>query len=194
MDLHDLAAMMSSQLHRASVPLERQLDTLKRLNVSPAPALAEALQADPSDWEEQPYTALLSRMAREGSPQVLFVDSEAAAPETMYRDLFARLAALSGGEAALEGVQEAPGAGAEGACRVTFALNGRPYAFDAAPLGSWLDPEVFPFLNAALEEAGLRKRFVTVDDARLQGLLVFYRTPEWARFFAAGTGLTVRDS
>ena len=64
----------------------------------------------------------------------------------------------------------------------------------AAALGNWLDLDLFAFLNQALEAGDFRKRFVTVDDARVQGLLVFYRTPEWARFFAAGTGLTVKDT
>ena len=47
MNLDDFASMMASQLHRAAVPLQRQLDTLKRLNLTVSPAQEEALQADP---------------------------------------------------------------------------------------------------------------------------------------------------
>ncbi|WP_295634912.1 hypothetical protein [uncultured Intestinimonas sp.] len=167
MYLDDFASMMASQLHRAAVPLQRQLDTLKRLNLTVSPAQEEALQADPGPYEREPYTAILTYLAREGSPQVLAVDSEAAEAGTMYRDLLSRLQALTGGEVVLA---------------------------DAAALGNWLDLDLFAFLNQALEAGDFRKRFVTVDDARVQGLLVFYRTPEWARFFAAGTGLTVKDT
>ena len=101
MYLDDFASMMASQLHRAAVPLQRQLDTLKRLNLTVSPAQEEALQADPGPYEREPYTAILTYLAREGSPQVLAVDSEAAEAGTMYRDLLSRLQALTGGEVVL---------------------------------------------------------------------------------------------
>ena len=175
MNLDDFASMMASQLHRAAVPLQRQLDTLKRLNLTVSPAQEEALQADPGPYEREPYTAILTYLAREGSPQVLAVDSEAAEAGTMYRDLLSRLQALTGGEVVLADVREEEDT-------------------SGSALGNWLDLDLFAFLNQALEAGDFRKRFVTVDDARVQGLLVFYRTPEWARFFAAGTGLTVKDT
>ena len=113
----------------------------------------------------------------------------------MYRDLLSRLQALTGGEVVLADVREEEDtSGPDAVRRVHFTLQGRPYAYDAAALGNWLDLDLFAFLNQALEAGDFRKRFVTVDDARVQGLLVFYRTPEWARFFAAGTGLTVKDT
>ena len=195
MNLDDFASMMASQLHRAAVPLQRQLDTLKRLNLTVSPAQEEALQADPGPYEREPYTAILTYLAREGSPQVLAVDSEAAEAGTMYRDLLSRLQALTCGEVVLADVREEEDtSGPDAVRRVRFTLQGRPYAYDAAALGNWLDLDLFAFLNQALEAGDFRKRFVTVDDARVQGLLVFYRTPEWARFFAAGTGLTVKDA
>ena len=197
MNLDDFAALMTAQLTRPPVPLQRQLDTLKRLKLVVPQAQAEAFLSAPAPYEREPYTALLTGLAQESSAQVLSLDAEVADASHMYRDLMARLQALTGGELSPENVQE-NGAGADwngpsGIWRVSFTLHGHPYSYDAAFLGNWLDLDFFPFLNSVLEQEGFRRRFITVDDARIQGLLVFYRSPEWAGFFQAGTGLLVRD-
>ena len=53
------------------------------------------------------------------------------------------------------------------------------------------------FLGPLLLEEGLaqgeeKKRFLAVEDIRLPGQLVFFRSPQWAGFFAAATGLDTK--
>ena len=67
---------------------------------------------------------------------------------------------------------------------MSFTLNGHPYQYDADFLGDWLDVNVLAFLNSALEKEKIKKRFLTVDDFNIQGVVVFFRTPEWAGFSA----------
>lgn len=198
MNLDDFAARMAAQFSRPAVPLSQQLDTLRRLNLPVPAGRAEALLAAPERYEREPYTALLTQLAREGSSQVLSLEAEVSEVSALYRNLLSRLCALTDGEVVLEEVWEDGGKAdreaSGGTWQVGFTLHGHPYSYDAAFLGNWLDLDLLPFLNQVLEAEGFRKRFITVDDARLSDLLVFYRTPEWARFFAAGTGLTVKDS
>ena len=75
---------------------------------------------------------------------------------------------------------------------MSFTLNGHPYQYDADFLGDWLDVNVLAFLNSTLEKEKIKKRFLTVDDFNIQGVVVFFRTPEWGRFFSAGTQLAVK--
>ena len=49
-------------------------------------------------------------------------------------------------------------------------------------------------LNGLLAERGEKKRFLTVEDIRLPGQLVFFRSAQWAGFFAAATNLDAREA
>ena len=49
-------------------------------------------------------------------------------------------------------------------------------------------------LNGLLAQREEKKRFLTVEDIRLPGQLVFFRSPQWAGFFAAATGLDAREA
>ena len=49
-------------------------------------------------------------------------------------------------------------------------------------------------IHYLLAEREEKKRFLTVEDIRLPGQLVFFRSAQWAGFFAAATGLDARQA
>lgn len=198
MSLDDFAGRIASQFNRPPVPVRQQLDTLKRLGIKLSGEREAAFLADQGRFQRPAYAAILEELGLEGSDQIYAFDSEVAEVSTMYRDVIGNLLRLTGGELDLTGAAES-GEDADlenrgGVWHVDFCLNGRPYRYDAEFMGDWLDLNFFPFLNGVLEKEGAGKRFITVDDFNIQGMLVFYRTPEWGKFFAAGTGLSVKDS
>ena len=67
---------------------------------------------------------------------------------------------------------------------MSFTLNGHPYQYDADFLGDWLDMNVLAFLNSALEKEKIKKRFLTVDDFNIQGVVVFSEPRSGADFSA----------
>ena len=189
MDLDRFAGLLSAQLHRPPAPVAQQLATLKRLSFRFSPDLEAHFLSHPESYEDPAYLALL---AQDEPGQALVLEPEAPSPETMYRDLFARLTALAGGGVALAGGELGPSEGGRRA--LTFTLDGRPCRYDAQDLGSWLDTGVLAHLNGLLAQGEEKKRFLTVEDIRLPGQLVFFRSPQWAGFFAAATGLDARPA
>ena len=117
---------------------------------------------------------------------------ESPDPDHMYRDLLQGLAALTGGTVTLSGGDLAPAAG--GTRALTFTLNGEACRYEAQDLGAWLDMGLLTHLNGLLAQREEKKRFLTVEDIRLPGQLVFFRSPQWAGFFAAATGLDARQA
>lgn len=196
MDLAGFAGMMAAQLGRPPVPVRQQLDTLKKLGIKLSEEEERRFLAEPGRYESPAYTGILARLGRD-SDQVLAFDAEVARVETMYRDLFARLLRLTGGELDLTDVdesgEEADLEGPGGVWRIAFRLNGNPYQCEADFLGNWLDPNVIGMLNGALEKEGVKKRFLLLDDINVQEQVVFFRTPQWGRFLTAGTQLRVRE-
>ena len=190
MDLDRFAGLLSAQLHRPPAPVAQQLATLKRLSFRFSPDLEAHFLSHPESYEDPAYLALLCRLAQDEPGQALVLEPEAPSPETMYRDLFARLTALAGGGVALAGGELGPSEGGRRA--LTFTLDGRPCRYDAQDLGSWLDTGVLAHLNGLLAQREEKKRFLTVEDIRLPGQLVFFRSPQWAGFFAAATGLDTK--
>ena len=192
MDLDRFAGLLSAQLHRPPAPVAQQLATLKRLSFRFSPDLEAHFLSHPESYEDPAYLALLCRLAQDEPGQALVLEPEAPSPETMYRDLFARLTALAGGGVALAGGELGPSEGGRRA--LTFTLDGRPCRYDAQDLGSWLDTGVLAHLNGLLAQREEKKRFLAVEDIRLPGQLVFFRSPQWAGFFAAATGLDARQA
>ncbi len=190
MDLDRFAGLLSAQLHRPPAPVAQQLATLKRLSFRFSPDLEAHFLSHPESYEDPAYLALLCRLAQDEPGQALVLEPEAPSPETMYRDLFARLTALAGGGVALAGGELGPSEGGRRA--LTFTLDGRPCRYDAQDLGTWLDTGVLAHLNGLLALGEEKKRFLAVEDIRLPGQLVFFRSPQWAGFFAAATGLDTK--
>ena len=192
MPLDRFAGLLSAQLHRPPAPVAQQLATLKRLSFRFSPDLEAHFLSHPESYEDPAYLALLCRLAQDEPGQALVLEPEAPSPETMYRDLFARLTALAGGGVALAGGELGPSEGGRRA--LTFTLDGRPCRYDAQDLGAWLDMGLLTHLNGLLAEREEKKRFLTVEDIRLPGQLVFFRSAQWAGFFAAATGLDARQA
>ena len=192
MDLDHFAGLLSSQLRRPAVPVEQQLATLKRLSFRFTPELETHFQSNPESYEDQAYLSLLCRLAQDEPDQALVTVPESPDPDHMYRDLLQGLAALTGGTVTLSGGDLAPAAG--GTRALTFTLNGEACRYEAQDLGAWLDMGLLTHLNGLLAQREEKKRFLTVEDIRLPGQLVFFRSPKWAGFFAAATGLDARQA
>ena len=196
MDLDSFASMLASQMNRPAVPIRQQVDTLKRLGIRLTPEQEEGFLSQSARYEDPAYAAILTELGAADSDQVYAFDAEVTQRSTMYRDLIGALLRLTGGELDLQDVREsgenADLEGPGGTWRVSFTMNGHPYQYDADFLGDWLDVNVLAFLNSALEKEKIKKRFLTVDDFNIQGVVVFFRTPEWGRFFSAGTQLAVK--
>ena len=192
MDLDHFAGLLSSQLRRPAVPVDQQLATLKRLSFRFSPDLEAHFQSHPESYEDPAYLSLLCRLAQDEPDQALVTVPESPDPDTMYRDLLQGLSALTGGAADLSGGDLAPAV--DGKRTLTFTLNGEACRYEAQDLGAWLDMGLLTHLNGLLAEREEKKRFLTVEDIRLPGQLVFFRSPQWAGFFAAATGLDARQA
>lgn len=192
MDLDHFAGLLSSQLRRPAVPVDQQLAALKRLSFRFTPELEAHFQSHPESYEDPAYLSLLCRLAQDAPDQALVTVPESPDPDHMYRDLLQGLAALTGGTVTLSGGDLAPAAG--GTRALTFTLNGEACRYEAQDLGAWLDMGLLTHLNGLLAQREEKKRFLTVEDIRLPGQLVFFRSPQWAGFFAAATGLDAREA
>ena len=192
MDLDHFAGLLSAQLRRPAVPVEQQLAALKRLSFRFTPELEAHFQSHPESYEDPAYLSLLCRLAQDAPDQALVTVPESPDPDHMYRDLLRGLSALTGGTVDLSGGSLAPAAG--GTRTLAFTLNGEACRYEAQDLGAWLDMGLLTHLNGLLAEREEKKRFLTVEDIRLPGQLVFFRSPQWAGFFAAATGLDARQA
>lgn len=192
MDLDHFAGLLSSQLRRPAVPVEQQLATLKRLSFRFSPELEAHFLSHPESYEDPAYLSLLCRLAQDEPDQALVTVPESPDPDTMYRDLLQGLSALTGGAADLSGGDLAPTV--DGKRTLTFTLNGEACRYEAQDLGAWLDMGLLTHLNGLLAEREEKKRFLTVEDIRLPGQLVFFRSAQWAGFFAAATNLDAREA
>ena len=192
MDLDHFAGLLSSQLRRPAVPVDQQLVTLKRLSFRFSPELEAHFLSHPESYEDPAYLSLLCRLAQDEPDQALVTVPESPDPDTMYRDLLQGLSALTGGAADLSGGDLAPAV--DGKRTLTFTLNGEACRYEAQDLGAWLDMGLLTHLNGLLAEREEKKRFLTVEDIRLPGQLVFFRSAQWAGFFAAATGLDARQA
>ena len=192
MDLDHFAGLLSAQLRRPAVPAAQQLSTLKRLGFRFPLALEAHVQAHPESYEDPAYLSLLCRLAQDSPDQALVTVPESPTPETMYRDLLERLSILTGGSPALSGGMLSPAAAEKRTLAFTF--NGSACGYEAQDLGSWLDLGVLTHLNHLLDQAQEKKRFLLAEDIRLPGQLVFFRSPQWAQFFAAATGLDIKEA
>lgn len=195
MDLDSFASMLASQMNRPAVPIRQQLDTLKRLGIRLTPEQEEGFLSQSARYEDPAYAAILTELGAADSDQVYAFDAEVTQRSPCI-GISLSAAAAHGGELDLQDVREsgenADLEGPGGTWRVSFTLNGHPYQYDADFLGDWLDVNVLVFLNSTLEKEKIKKRFLTVDDFNIQGVVVFFRTPEWGRFFSAGTQLAVK--
>ena len=192
MDLDHFAGLLSSQLRRPAVPVDQQLVTLKRLSFRFSPELEAHFLSHPESYEDPAYLSLLCRLAQDEPDQALVTVPESPDPDTMYRALLQGLSALTGGAANLSGGDLAPAV--DGKRTLTFTLNGEACRYEAQDLGAWLDMGLLTHLNGLLAEREEKKRFLTVEDIRLPGQLVFFRSAQWAGFFAAATGLDARQA
>ena len=192
MDLDHFAGLLSSQLRRPAVPVDQQLVTLKRLSFRFSPELEAHFLSHPESYEDPAYLSLLCRLAQDEPDQALVTVPESPDPDTMYRALLQGLSALTGGAADLSGGDLAPAV--DGKRTLTFTLNGEACRYEAQDLGAWLDMGLLTHLNGLLAQREEKKRFLTVEDIRLPGQLVFFRSPQWAGFFAAATGLDARQA
>lgn len=192
MDLDHFAGLLSSQLRRPAVPVEQQLATLKRLSFRFTPELEAHFQDHPESYEDPAYLSLLCRLAQDEPGQALVTVPESPDPDHMYRDLLKGLSALTGGTVALSGGDLSPAS--DGKRTLTFSLNGDACQYEAQDLGGWLDMGLLTHLNGLLAEREEKKRFLTVEDIRLPGQLVFFRSSQWAGFFAAATNLDAREA
>ena len=192
MDLDRFAGLLSAQLHRPPAPVAQQLATLKRLSFRFSPDLEAHFLSHPESYEDPAYLTLLCRLAQDAPGQVLVTAPESPDPDHMYRDLLQGLSALTGGTVDLSGGSLAPAAG--GTRTLAFTLNGEACRYEAQDLGAWLDMGLLTHLNGLLAEREEKKRFLTVEDIRLPGQLVFFRSAQWAGFFAAATGLDARQA
>ena len=192
MDLDHFAGLLSAQLRRPAVPVEQQLSTLKRLNFHFSPDLETHFQAHPESYEDPAYLTLLCRLAQDAPDQALVTVPESPTPEIMYRELLKGLCALTGGSYSLSGGDLAPISG--GNRILTFSLNGAACGYEAQDLGGWLDMGLLTHLNRLLSQREEKRRFLTVEDIRLPGQLVFFRSPQWAQFFAAATSLDAKEA
>ena len=192
MDLDHFAGLLSAQLRRPAVPVDQQLAALKRLSFRFTPELEAHFQSHPESYEDPAYLSLLCRLAQDAPDQALVTVPESPDPDHMYRDLLQGLSALTGGAAALSGGELSPAAA--GRRTLTFTLNGEACRYEAQDLDAWLDMGLLTHLNGLLAQREEKKRFLTVEDIRLPGQLVFFRSPQWAGFFAAATGLDAREA
>lgn len=125
------------------------------------------------------------------SETVLYLDMELFGGDTLYGDFFRGLNSICGGEFVFSDLTEDYSAAdmekGEGTIGLSFLVNGEPFSCGAVMMQDWFDPEVFNRVSEAAVHPESGKRLYAVYDG-MQGLIIFYNTPDWAARFEVQTG------
>ena len=131
------------------------------------------------------------------SDTVFALDMELFGGEALYGDFLKGLNAICREEFVFSDLAEDYGRSdlekGTGIIGLSFLVNGEPHRIDAEMMLDWFDTRVF---NAAAEiavHAESGRRLYAVYDG-MQGLIIFYNTPEWAQQFEAETGCPLYES
>ena len=125
------------------------------------------------------------------SDHVLYLDMELFGGDTLYDDFFKGLNAICRGDFVFSEISE-DYAKAEleegvGVIGLSFLVNGESYTLNAMMMQDWFDAQVFnDIAEIAVHEESGRRLYAMYDG--MQGLIIFYNTPEWAQRFKAETG------
>ena len=125
------------------------------------------------------------------SETVLYLDMELFGGDTLYGDFFRGLNAICRGEFVFSDLSEdyalANLETGEGTIGLSFCVNGEPQTYIADMMQDWFDPGVFNCVSEAAVHPESGKRLYAMYDG-MQGLIIFYNTPEWAEQFEMKTG------
>lgn len=124
------------------------------------------------------------------SDMVLCLDMELFGGETLYGDFFKGLNSICGGEFVFadirEDYSEANLEAGEGEIHLSFLMNGTAYRCSAEMMHDWFDTAVFNEIAELAVHPDSGKRLYAMYDG-MQGLIIFYNTPEWAHRFEKAT-------
>lgn len=128
------------------------------------------------------------------SDTVYSFDAEVFDVGRMYETFLTGISAIGQGKLTftdvtedMRDVNEEEGTGVR---HVSFRLNGTPYAYDAREMQDWFDIGMLDFMNKALEAEGMPERLLFTSDG-MQGVIVLFGTPQWARSFTEATGVAL---
>lgn len=125
------------------------------------------------------------------SETVLYLDMELFGGDTLYGDFFRGLNHICGGEFVFSDLREdysdADMEEGEGTIGLSFLVNEERLSCSAVMMQDWFDPEVFNCVSEAAVHPESGKRLYAMYDG-MQGLIIFYNTPEWAEQFEMKTG------
>lgn len=138
---------------------------------------------DPDTWEWTPPDT-----------GVLWLDMEAFNISTMYTQYLQGLAAISGGDLVITDIEENhdnvnPETG-KGNVSLSFTLNGTRHQFSIPLEYDWYNARSLDEINAVLS-TGEKRVYALSDDG--QGILLFYRSRQWASQFKKTTGIPLME-
>lgn len=118
-------------------------------------------------------------------------DAEIYDVDTMYRDFLHGVAAISEGELAFDSIKEdlsgVEWETGDGKRTVMFDYGGNTFSFEAVSQQDWFDMNMLPFIHDAVGVNENGKELYFVLDG-MQGVLLFFQTPQWAKEFTKITG------
>jgi len=135
------------------------------------------------------YTAGSVQTDKEGC--VYAFDAEVYDVSTMYRDFLTGIERIGNGELRFERIiEDLSGVDwdtGDGTRTVTFDFRGRTLTYHALAQHDWFDMGMLEFLHDAIGmgESG-RQLYFLLDG--MQGVILFYQTPQWAQEFTKATG------
>ena len=188
-------------LYPGYVPLNEQIEVLSALGLEVPEQTAEDYRSWMSKGEERriyaegyPYTGLLIRAANQYTDEtaqtllcdvVYFnLDTNDAAGD--YINILNHITALGEGERLIADIQNEK----ENLVDLTFNLGGIPCSFTEESDSERLNTDIIRICNDALGKKQSSKYLYMAEDG-VQGILLFYNTPEWAEEFSEKTGLTL---
>lgn len=157
-----------------TLTLEDQLAALATCGVSLRPPATRAdvlADAEPFEFEEEPYTLLLVSLGAEQaeppfaplSDGVWYVDFACIEGPDDYAEIARRTALLTRGDLVFEAVRDLVDIDSEEAwLEVTLAGESAPRRFEAHVADHWLDPNVFAFLDDLIAGTGSQRRLIVL--------------------------------
>ncbi len=118
-------------------------------------------------------------------------DTEVLDVDSMYADFLKGIESIGNGELRFENITEDLGGvdweTGEGTRTVTFDFAGKTMTYEAAAQQDWFDMGMLVFLHDAIGVSESGRQLYFVFDG-MQGVILFYQTPQWAREFTKATG------
>ncbi|MBR5288752.1 MAG: hypothetical protein IKU34_09230 [Clostridia bacterium] len=130
--------------------------------------------------------------AKKEAPSFVYAfDAEFDDVENMYRDFLSGIERIGCGELKFDHIAEdlsgVDGATGDGTRKISFEFRGKTATYQAVAQHDWFDAGMLGFMHELMGAGDSGKELYFVFDG-MQGVVLFYQTPQWVKEFTQATG------